>query len=169
MTAKLQEHVFLVGIATSTVLAGGSLDAPAATLDKNSVELSQVIASVYGDAAGQQFLELWRKHIGFLVNFTVAKLRNDTAGASKAMSDLDGYRADYGAFFASANPTLTKDAVAQGLIPSVTMLLDTINAQAAKDPLAIDKLKAAADVMPEEAKVLAGAIAKEFPNRFPSA
>jgi hypothetical protein len=168
LTHLLQEHVFLAGIATNTALSGGKLDAPAAALDKNSVELSEAISSVYGDAAGKQFLELWRKHIGFFVSYTTAKAKNDAAGAQKAMADLDGYRNDFGAFLASANPNLTKDAVAQSLIPHVTTLFAAIDAQAAKDPSAFDKLKAAADVMPDEAKVLAGAIAKQYPDKFPN-
>ena len=61
----------------------------------------------------------WRKHIGFFVDYTLGKLTNDPAKATKAKADLDGYRADFGALLASANPNLPKDAVAEALIPHV--------------------------------------------------
>ena len=167
LTRALQEHVYLAGIATGTALGGGDLAPPAATLDTNSVELSEAIGSVYGDAAGKQFLELWRKHIGFFVDYTTGKATKDNAKIEKARTDLDGYRADFGAFLASANPNLTKDAVADALTPHVASLFAAIDAQAAKDPSATDKLRVAAEHMPGTAAVLAGAIAKQFPDKFP--
>lgn len=52
---------------------------------------------------------------------------------AKAKSGLDGYRADFGAFLASANPNLTKDAVADGLVPRVNSTFDAIDSGVAKD------------------------------------
>ena len=89
------------------------------------------------------------------------------AKIEKAQADLDGYRADFGAFLASANPNLTKDAVADELTPHVSSLFAAIDAQAAKDPSATDKLQVAAAHMPGTAAVLAGAIVKQFPDKFP--
>jgi hypothetical protein len=166
LTALLQEHVYLAGIATGTALGGGDLAAPAATLDKNSVALSEAIGSVYGDAAGKQFLDLWRKHIGFFVDYTTGVATKDQAKADGAKAALDGYRADFGAFLASANPNLTKEAVAEELKPHVQTLVDAIDAQAAKSPEAFDKLRTAASHMPMTADIIAGAIVKQFPDKF---
>jgi hypothetical protein len=166
LTSLLQEHVYLAGITTGTALAGGDYKVPAATLDANSVALSQAIGSVYGDPAGQQFLALWRKHIGFFVDFTTGVAKKDQAAQDKARADLDGYRADFGAFLASANPNLTKQAVADELKPHVESLFSAIEAQGSKDPKAFDKLRAAAAHMPMTAEVLAGAIAKQYPDKF---
>jgi hypothetical protein len=166
LSTLLQEHVYLAGIATGTALSGGALDPPAAALDANSVKLADAIGSVYGKPAGTEFLALWRKHIGFFVDYTVAKSKNDMAGMEKAKTDLDGYRADFGAFISSANPNLPKEAVAAELVPHIQTLLAAIDAQAAKDPSQFVKLAAAADHMPMTAKVLASGIAKQFPQKF---
>ena len=142
--------------------------AAAKSLDANSVDLSKSIESVYGADAGKAFLDLWRKHIGFFVDYTTGKATNDTAKVEKARKDLDGYRADFGAFIASANPNLPKQAVADELTPHVATLFAAIDAQAAKDATAFDKLRVAASHMPMTANVLAGGIAKQFPQKFGS-
>ena len=90
------------------------------------------------------------------------------AALDKARADLDGYRADFGAFLASANPNLTKQAVADELKPHVESLFAEIEAQGSKDPKAFDKLQAAAAHMPMTADVLAGAIAQQYPDKFAS-
>jgi hypothetical protein len=171
LTAGLQEHEYLAGIAVAQAVVTKKTDSPeftaaAAALDKNSMALSEAIASVYGRSAGDAFLPLWRKHIGFFVDYTVGKLSNDTAKAGKAKSDLDGYRSDFGAFLASANPNLTKDAVAQALIPHVTATFDAIDAVVAGDGTGFEKLRVAAGHMPMLAHTLAGAIAKQYPEKF---
>jgi hypothetical protein len=174
LTAALQEHEYLAGIAVAQAVVTKKTDSPeftaaAAALDKNSVALSEAIASIYGKGAGDAFLPLWRKHIGFFVDYTVGKLTNDAAKASTAKTALDGYRADFGAFLASANPNLTKDAVAQALVPHVTATFAAIDAVVAGDGTGFEKLRIAAGHMPMLAETLAGAIAKQFPAKFPGA
>ena len=172
LTALLQEHVYLAGITTGTALnpAAGpkspSYKAAADTLDKNSVALSKAIESVYGAPAGAQFLALWRKHIGFFVDYTLGAAGKDDAMKKKALADLDAYRADFGAFLAAANPNLPKQAVADELKPHVVSLTAAIDAQAAGDPNAVAKLQQAAAHMPMTAKILAGGIAKQFADKF---
>jgi hypothetical protein len=167
LTSLLEEHVYLAGVATGTALGGGDLKPAAAALEKNTQGLQDAIASVYGDAGGKQFGDLWRKHIGFFVDYTTGKATNDAAKVAKAKSDLDGYRADFGAFIESATKGgLSKAAVADELKPHVETLFAAIDAQAAKDPSQFDKLKTAADHMPMTASILAGAIAKQFPDKF---
>jgi hypothetical protein len=170
LTALLQEHVYLAGTAVSTGLAQGldskAFGAAAGTLDRNSEDLSAAIGSVYGDAAGKRFLGLWRAHIGFFVNYAKAKASGDAAGARAARRDLDGYREQFGAFLASANPNLTQAAVAAELRPHVQTLFAAIDAAAAKDPAVTMKLRAAASHMPHTADTLAAAIVKQYPERF---
>lgn len=170
LTHGLVEHEYLAGIAVyaavnlgmDSKITGGAVDA----LDGNSVALSQAIASVYGKEAGDAFLPLWRKHIGFFVDYTLAKAGGDEAKAQKAANDLDGYRADFGAFLASANPNLTKDAVADVLVRHVESTFAAIDAVVAKDASAFSKLREAAQHMDHIAAVLADAIAKQFPKKF---
>jgi hypothetical protein len=169
LTAALQEHVYLAGITTGTALAGQDYKPAAGVLDTNTQALQDAVASVYGDAGGKQFGDLWRKHIGFFVDYTTGKATKDQAKIDKARSDLDGYRADFGAFIDSATKGgLPKQAVADELKPHVETLFAAIDAQAAKDPAQFDKLKAAAGHMPMTASILAGAIAKQFPDKFGS-
>jgi DNA-binding transcriptional regulator YdaS (Cro superfamily) len=167
LTALLQEHVYLAGITTGEALAGRAIDAPAAALEANTQALQDAVASLYGDAGGQQFGDLWRKHIGFFVDYTKGRAANDQAAMDKAVADLDQYREDFGAFLESATEgALTKDAVADELKPHVATLAAAVDAQAAKSPDAVDKLKAAADHMPMKAEILATAFAKQFPDKL---
>jgi hypothetical protein len=171
LTAGLQEHVYLAGIAVDTGVNKG-LDSPefkaaAGTLDKNSVALSQAIEGVYGAEAGATFLKVWRQHIGFFVDYTKARATKNAAGVKKANADLDGYRATFGAFLAKANPNLTADAVANDLKGHVATLEAAIDAVVAKKANAFDLLQAAAAHMPGTADVLAGAISKQYPKKFP--
>ncbi|HET7490209.1 MAG TPA: hypothetical protein VFJ85_19955 [Acidimicrobiales bacterium] len=167
LTGLLQEHVYLAGITTGEALAGHDFKPAAAALEANTQALQDAISSVYGQAGGAQFGDLWRKHIGFFVDYTTGRATKDQAKIAKAKADLDGYRADFGAFLESATKgALPKQAVADELKPHVDTLFAAIDAQAAKDPNAVDKLKAAADHMPMTASILAGAIAKQFPNKF---
>jgi len=167
LTALLQEHVYLAGITTGTALSGQDYKPAAAVLEANTQALQDAISSVYGDAGGKQFGDLWRKHIGFFVDYTTGLATNDQAMVDKAKADLDGYRADFGAFIESATDGgLTKEAVADELKPHVESLEAAIDAQAAKSPDAVAKLKVAADHMPMTAQILAATIVEQFPDKF---
>ena len=170
LTHLLGDHEYLAGItvvqAVSTSPDSPQTKAASAALDENSKALANAIGSVYGQEAGATFLELWRKHIGFFVNYTVGGVKGDEAAQAKARADLDGYRNDFGAFLSSANPNLTKDAVAQALVPHVNSTFAAIDAVVAKDPSAFEKLRQAAGQLPPVANVLAGAISKQFPEKF---
>jgi hypothetical protein len=170
LTSLLQEHVYLAGAAIATAVgAGGNMKDPAVTsavdtLDANSVALSEAIGSVYGDDAAAQFLELWRKHIGFFVDYTLGGATGDTAKQEQAKSALDRYRADFGAFLESATGGangLTQQAVADALQEHVDTLLVAVDAVLAKDPAVYSKLKEAAAHMPMTALALAGSIAEQ--------
>ena len=172
LTAGLQEHVYLAGIAVANGVGKG-LDSPefkaaAATLDKNSVALSQAIEGIYGPEAGAAFLKTWRQHIGFFVDYTKGRATKNAALVKKANADLDGYRASFGAFLAKANPNLTANAVANDLKGHVATLETAIDALVAGDGNAFNLLQAAAAHMPGTADVLAGAIQKQFPQKFPA-
>ena len=164
LTAGLQEHVYLAGIAISQGVEQGldsaEFKAAAATLDDNSKGLADAIGSVYGDPAGKQFLAIWRDHIGFFVDYA--------KGDKGARAKLDGYRAEFGAFLAGANPNLTEEAVAEELKPHVASVFAVIDSVKAKDGKTFDLLREAASHMPQTANVLAGAIAKQFPDKFPA-
>jgi hypothetical protein len=169
LNTLLQEHIYLAASATGAALGGRSaeFEAAASALDGNSVDISKAIGSVYGQDAGTAFLALWRKHIGFAVDYTTGAATNDQARQAKAVNDLVQYTQDFGAFLSSANPNLPKAAVAELVKTHVLTLKDVIDAQAAKDQAkAYTSLRTAAGHMKMIADPLAEAIAKQFPQRF---
>ncbi|HET9726150.1 MAG TPA: hypothetical protein VFP28_04480 [Gemmatimonadales bacterium] len=169
LNTGLAEHVWLAAAATEAALGGrsGEFQNAAAALDANSVALSQAIGSVYGQGAGSAFLELWRKHIGFFVDYTTGVAKKDQRMQDKAVKDLLGYADDFGAFLASANPNLPKDVVAGLVRDHAVGLKAVVDAQAKGDwPTAYAKLREAAAHMKMIADPLAGAIAKQFPEKY---
>jgi hypothetical protein len=166
----LGEHLLLAASATGAALGGrdAQFQAAAAALDANSVDISKAIGSVYGQGAQDAFLPLWRRHIGFVVDYTVGVATKDKAKQDKAITDLVQYTQDFGAFLASANPNLPKEAVADLVKGHVLTLKDVIDAQAAGDQTkAFAATRAAYAHMAMIADPLAGAIVKQFPERFP--
>jgi hypothetical protein len=165
LTDLLTQHVYLAGIALKTAVdKGGNLKDPSVvaavtTLDANSVALSKAVGSAY-PAAEAPFLQSWRQHIGFFVNYTLGKATKNAAMAAKAKSDLNGYRTSFGQLIHSVVPELPADAVAQELVPHVQTLLDTIDALVSGKGDAFALLSKAAAHMPMTADILAGGIAK---------
>jgi hypothetical protein len=165
----LREHAYLAGAATNAALGGrdGEFKAAAGALDANSVDIAKAIGSVYGKDAEQAFLPLWRRHIGFFVDYTVGVATKDKAKQDKAVSDLIGYTQDLGAFLQAANPNLPKQVVADLVKHHVITLKSVVDAQAAKDQAgAYTAMRAAAGHMQMIADPLAVAIVTQFPDRY---
>ena len=117
--------------------------------------------------APSRLFPLWRKHIGFVVDYTVGVATKDDAKKNKAVTDLVQYTQDFGAFLASANPNLPKDVVANLVKDHVLTLKDVIDAQATGDMnKTFMAIRSAAGHMGMIADPLAAAIVKQFPERF---
>lgn len=129
----LGEHALLAIWATQAGYSGQkSFPALAAQLDMNSVAISKAVASVYGAAAGRQFLNgknLWRAHIKYFVDYTVALAKKDTAGQKKAVANLMTYIQVQAAFFAKATG-LPKQALVDDLTAHVLQLKGQLDAYA---------------------------------------
>jgi len=165
----LGEHVQLAADATNAALNGrdGEFKAAAATLDANSVDISNAIGSVYGKDTGEAFLGLWRSHINMVVEYTVGMASKDKAKQDKAVGDLMQYAKDFGAFLNSANPNLPQDAVADLVKHHAVTLKAVIDAQAAGDQAkAYAALRTAYGHMAMIAEALAQGIVKQFPKKF---
>ena len=129
----LAEHAALAIDAMERGFDGSpDFDAAAASLDKNTVALGDMIGGAFGDEAKTAFLAQWRQHIGFFVNYTTALAKKDDAGQAEAKKGLDGYIAEHGEFLAGATG-LPADAVKGQLQMHVDELLKTIDAYAAGD------------------------------------
>jgi len=169
LNALLGEHVLIAAVATSHALGGrdAAFQGAAGGLDANSVDLSKAIGAVYGPDAEKAFLPLWRKHIGFFVDYTTGVATKDKAKQDKAVNDLVGYSQDFGAFLSSANPNLPKSVVADLVKGHILTLKDVVDAQAAGDwPKAYSAIRSAYHHMQMIGDPLASAIAKQFPSKF---
>lgn len=169
LNTLLSEHVYLAAAATGAALGGrdGEFKAAAGALDNNSVDVSKAIGMVYGTGAEAAFLALWRKHIGFVVDYTTGIAGKDKMKADKAVNDLLQYTQDFGAFLSSANPNLPKAAVADLVKGHVLTLKTVIDAQQMGDQQKTYwSLREAAMHMQMIADPLADAIAKQFPGKF---
>ena len=147
--------------------SASSLTSTEHALDANSVALSQAIGGVYGADAAAAFLELWRTHIGFFVDYTTAVAKGDRAKPDAAVADLTGYADDFAAFLASANPNLPKATVSALVRSHVVSLKAVVDDQHKGDwAKAYAHLREAAAHMRMIGDPLAGAIAKQFPGKY---
>jgi hypothetical protein len=166
LTAALVSHVYLVAITTATVVGSGDTASPEASLDTNSHALANVVTVSYGDAAGQQFYSLWVGQVGSYIGYAKAAVSSDSAGQSKARSDLATFAHDTAAFLAAANPQLTAATVGSDLSDHVETQLAVTDAQEAKSTTQFDLLRQAADEIPPAADLLSEAIAVQFPLKY---
>ena len=169
LNALFAEHLILAGDATGAALNGRDAEfkAAAGALDANSVALSQAIGSVYGSDAETAFLALWRKHIGFFVDYTNGVAKKDKKAQEKSVQDLIGYASDFAAFLSSANPNLPAPVVTDLVKAHVVGLKAAVDAQGQKDyATAYAKTREAAAHMQMIADPLADAITKQFPEKF---
>ena len=159
------EHAVLAMNATNAGVTGSkAFPAAAKALDANSVALSKAIASVYGTKAGRTFLDgrfMWRAHIKFFVDYTVAVAKHDKAGQARAVANLKTYTVKFGDFLAGATG-LPKAAVRNDLLGHVLELKGQLDAFAAgKYPKATVLYHNAYNHMFMTGDLVAGAIAKQ--------
>lgn len=161
----LGEHAVLAMNATNAGITGSkSFAAAAKTLDRNSVALSKAIDSLYGAKAGNTFLNgkfMWRAHISFFVDYTVALAKKNEAGQAKAVANLKTYTVKFGDFLAGATG-LPKLAVRNDLLGHVLELKAQLDAFAAGNyGKAATLYSEAYNHMFMTGDLLAGAIAKQ--------
>jgi hypothetical protein len=169
LNVLFREHIFLAAAATGAALDGREAEfkAAAGALDGNSVDIANAIGSIYGKDAGEAFLPLWRKHIGFVVDYTVGVATKDKTKADTAVNELIQYTQDFGAFLSAASPKLPKSVVADLVKHHVVTLKAVIDAQASKDQArAYTAVRTAASHMQMIADPLAETIVQQFPAKF---
>lgn len=169
LNSLLREHVFLATAATGAALGGRSdeFQSAATALDGNSVDIANAIGSIYGEDAGEAFLPLWRKHIGFFVDYTTGVATKDEAKQQKAVSDLLGYTKDFAAFLNSASPALPVDTVAELSKTHVITLKAVVDTQATgNSEEAYKAIRKASAHMQMIADPLAETIVQQFPKIY---
>ena len=168
LNALERQHVDLASAATRAGFDGRpEFSAVAGELDKNSVSIADAVGSIYGAGARDKFLEIWRSHITFFVNYTVAAKKGDQAGMAKAVQDLGGYEDAIADFFSGANPNLPREAVKQLVTEHVGLLKGAVDAYGAGDYAgSYAKQSAAYTQIGTIADALTGAIVKQNPSKF---
>ena len=132
----------------------------------NAKDISKAVGGFYGDAAGDGMLKLLAGHWGAVKAMTDARAKNDKAGADKAMADLTANAGEIAKFLAGANPNLPEDTV-RGLLLAHgahhSRQIDLIDAgDTAGEATEWTAMQAHMDMI---ADALAGAIAKQFPDK----
>jgi hypothetical protein len=150
------------------VKAGNAADAKAAAdaVVANAKDISHAVAGFYGQAGGDQMLALLGGHWGGVKALTDARAAKDTAAADKAMSDLSANAGDIAKFLAGANPNLPEDTVRGLMLAHVahhSRQIDLIlSGDTAGEASEWTAMQAHMDGI---ADALAGAIAKQFPDK----
>ena len=133
LDSLLGGHAFLASNATHRGLEGSkAFEAAAGELETNTVALGDAIGSVFGDEAKTKFLELWRAHIGFFVDYTVGTATKDDAKKTAAGEALAGYSRDFAAFLSGATE-LPADVLSAELDMHIAHLAQSIDEYAAGD------------------------------------
>ncbi len=167
----LGEHALLAAFAMQKGYAGDQDFEPiAAALDENTVALGDAIESVYGKKAEKAFLEMWRNHIGFFVDYTVATAKEDEQGRQAALDKLAGYKAQFASFLDEATGgELPSDAGAKALQAHVDQLTTALDQYAAGDYAnAYGTVRSAYEHMFMTGDALSGAIVQQSPEKFGS-
>ncbi len=165
----LSEHAGLALMAMQNGIDGAKdFDASVKALNANTEDLSAAVASVYGEDAGNQFKDMWSKHIGYFVDYVKATGAKDDAAKQEALKNLDGYRADFSKFLETATDgRLKSDALAEGLQTHVDQLTGSFDSYAAGDyEKSWEQTRMAYEHMLNPAKGLSGAFVDQFPDKF---
>ncbi|HWB66589.1 MAG TPA: hypothetical protein VG708_07160 [Mycobacteriales bacterium] len=164
LTGLLLQHVAqtaaVVQTAVGTSLSSPQTKAALSALDDNTVGLGKAIGSLYGGSAQQQFLKMWRAHIGFFVTYTAGLAGHDQAMVRQAQGQLANYKRDFARFLGPATG-LPAAAVSKDLQGHITTLEAAIKAIVAGNPDAAARLSMAESHMAGTAAVLASAITKQ--------
>jgi len=170
LDSLLQENVVLVADTTDAALAGRNDEFAAAkdALDQNSQDLADTMGEVYGKDTRESFLNLWNKHLGYLMDYTQGVAAKDQARQDTAINNLVAYCDDFGSYVDSLTEgRLKKDAMAELFKTHIKGLKDIIDAQDAKDfSTAYSRERDAEKQMFVIGNALAGAIADQYPDKF---
>lgn len=163
------EHMQLTSSAVDAALDGTKdADAKAKALYRNGTDIGAAVGSVYGAEAESTFNTVWKLHLDEFVNYAVAASKKDEAAKKAALDKIDSdYTKPLSAYLAKANPNLPEATLNTVLGDHVTMTAALIDAHVAGDYAAQqEELKKATKHVEVIFSTLAGAIAKQYPEKF---
>ena len=162
-------HIFWVRNVVLETLGGNQAAAKAAEdqVVANAKGIAGSIEPFYGKAASDKMLNLLVGHYGAIKQYLEATARADQAKQAAAMKALNSNADEIAVFLSGANPNLPRDAVRSLLlahgahhVQQIQQLHASQYAQEAQTWAAMTKH------MYVIADTLAGAIAKQFPEKF---
>lgn len=148
--------------------AGNAADAKKAAdaVVDNAKQISGAVGSFYGQAGGDQMMTLLAGHWGAVKGMTDARIKGDNAAADKAIKDLDTNAAAIAKFLSGANPNLPEDTVLGLMMAHGAHHIQQVKLIIAGDTSGeATEWTAMQDHMDMIADALAGAIAKQFPDK----
>ncbi|WP_227396361.1 copper amine oxidase [Jeotgalibacillus aurantiacus] len=169
LDTALTEHAFLAIEAMRKGIDGAEdFDQAAGALTANSDDIAAAVSSVYGEDNGAAFLEIWNSHIGYFVDYVTATAEDNQEGKDAALAELEAYKVEQAAFFATATEDrLPAAALEEGLQMHIDQLLGAFDAYAAGDfETAYTNEREAIHHMSMFAEQLSVAIADQFPDQF---
>ena len=167
LTSLFQEHVVVIGIATSAKLAGQDPAPALGVLDENSAAFGALVQRFYDTEVAQPFLDAWRRHAAALVAFSDVAASTDKAVTDPAKAAVTVVQDELITLLNKANPQLTPEDLTDALSGYARSVQSAITAQAKQDPEAPTKLKEAADAAAQPAIVLAAGIVKQKAKQVP--
>lgn len=163
------EHQDLTAMAVDQALDGApGAEAAKADLINNGVVLSTAVGSVYGAEAQKKFNDIWNVHLLGFVDYAVASKSGDEAAKTAALTKIDTeYTKPISALLSGANPNLPNDALLSGFGEHIGMTAKMIDFHTAGNYTEEAKMRAdAVTHLKGLMTTLAGAIVKQFPDKF---
>ncbi|MEO5963440.1 MAG: hypothetical protein ABIO75_06995 [Thermomonas sp.] len=148
--------------------AGNAADAKTAAdaVVANAKQISTAVAGFYGQAGGDQMMTLLAGHWGAVKAMTDARIKGDDAASEKAITDLNANAAEIAKFLAGANPNLPEETVLGMMLAHGAHHVAQVKLILAKDTAGeAAEWTAMQTHMDMIADALAGAIAKQFPDK----
>jgi hypothetical protein len=168
MRSLWQGHVTHTTAYTAAVKSGDQAAAKKAADEvvANAKQIADAVAGFYGKPAGEEMLKLLAGHWGGVKAYADATHKGDKSGQQKAMQDLAENTDAIAKFLSSANPNLPEATVRSLMMMHVSDHQMHINeVMAGENAAAAKTLHHMRAHMNTIADALAGAIAKQFPDK----
>lgn len=141
--------------------------------DQNTEEFRAAIASLYGEEAGTQFVQIWdNEHISIQSELAAAAASKDQSAVDQATTALTGdFAESLGTFLSTATENrMPKDGTVAGITAHEQSVADTFNQYAAGDyEASYESYRAGYAIMFDIGKGLSAAVVDQFPDNFQTA
>ncbi|MFV3383777.1 MULTISPECIES: hypothetical protein [Pseudomonas] len=163
------EHVFWVRNYALANQAGNKAQAETAAKQvvSNATSIANSIAPLYGQPAADQLLKLLAGHWGAVKHYSDAAVAKDKSAKQTAVNELSSNAKALSAFLAKANPYLPEQTLLSMLTAHGGHHLSQIDQLAAQDYAGeAQTWQMMRQHMLTLADALAGALVKQFPDKF---